>query len=70
MTTCDICGKIAEEHVKRITFSYQFVIPLDIGRGRWIPEMMIDVCEGCGKKVLEMIDSLKQKKQEELHADR
>ena len=70
MLTCDICGEIKEEKVQRITFSYQFVIPLDVGIGHWIPETMIDVCEDCGKKVLEMIDSLKQKKQEELHADR
>ena len=69
MLTCDICGEIKEEKVKRITFSYQFVIPLDVGTGYWIPETMIDVCEDCGKKVMEMIDSLKQK-QEDLHADR
>ena len=68
MLTCDICGKITEEHVKRITFSYQFILPF--GGGHWMPETLIDVCEDCGKKVWEMIDSLKQKEQEELHADR
>lgn len=66
MFTCDICGKIAEDNVKRISFSHMFNLPFS--KGHWMPENIFDVCEDCGTKVLKMIQ--KNENQEELHADR